>query len=293
MKRVTIILILTIASLSIWGQGGGYGSGAGYPSTSLIAQGVVTYYRTTTQGGNAPKWYDINALGTSYISRDSVSGVSSLDTNALHYTKLALYKTITSFNSDSVNFATNADIADLYIKNAVKLNISDTTVLFSKRDSATLHYTKLAAKLNYTDTAALHYVKLAAKLAYTDTASLHYTKLALKLNISDTASFAAGIKNSIPTTAGVTISTILPFGTATVSTTGLVVTITKDGIVPAFTSSTGYEVSRFELISENLSGTRRWLYYGVDYTVSVGTNTVTFTGITNFITGEKVYFRFR
>ena len=276
MKRVTIILILTLVSLSIWGQGGGYGSGSGYPATSLIAQGVVTYYRTTTQGGNLPKWYDINALGTAYISRDSANG-SSLDSNALHYTKFT-----------------------------AKLNVTDTLTLFEKRDSATLFYSKFGAKLNYTDTANLNYVKLASKLNYTDTANLNYVKIAAKLSTSsyltdtatllakrDTAKFATGIKNSIPAVAGVTITTILPFGTATVATTGLVITVTKDGIVPAFTSSTGYEVSRFELFSENVSGTRRWLYYGVDYTVSVGTNTVTFTGITNFITGEKVYFRFR
>ena len=72
MKRILISLILTISSLVVWGQGGGYGSGTGYPSTSLIAQGVVTYYRNTTQGGNAPKWYDLNAAGTAYISRDSI-----------------------------------------------------------------------------------------------------------------------------------------------------------------------------------------------------------------------------
>lgn len=70
-KKILISLFFLLASFTIWGQGGGYGSGAGYPSNSLIAQGVVTYYRNTTQGGNAPKWYDINATGTAYISRDS------------------------------------------------------------------------------------------------------------------------------------------------------------------------------------------------------------------------------
>ena len=57
-------------------QGAGFSSGAGYPTTSMITQGVVSYYRTTTQGANIPKWYDLNAAGTAYISRDSTINLS-------------------------------------------------------------------------------------------------------------------------------------------------------------------------------------------------------------------------
>ncbi len=77
MKKILIIILLVIATIKIsMAQGAGFSSGTGYPSTSMITQGIVSYYRTTTQGANAPKWYDLNATGTGYTSRDSCVNLS-------------------------------------------------------------------------------------------------------------------------------------------------------------------------------------------------------------------------
>ena len=69
MKNIKIFLILplSIFVLSLFGQAGGFGSGAYYPTATDITNGVYQFKNTVNN-----KWYFLNDANTGWVSKDSL-----------------------------------------------------------------------------------------------------------------------------------------------------------------------------------------------------------------------------